>query len=374
MRRALFALALSVLGCHKADAITGSDAGSTGPRVVRLDPGSMQRLGVKVEPAGVAAPSRVLHVPGTLDYNYDKYAEVGVPLDGRVIRVDVRVGDKVKKGQVLAQIIVPSVASAQADFLTAKATAQAARKNREREEELLSKQLTTAREAEVAKSEALKAEADLAAAEARLRAMRVDLPTSDTAIAGAGSLALTAPIDGLVVSRKANLGAYLTPNESAFIVADLSELWAALDIPESDLTYLQVGAEVDLLFDAIPGRKFKGTLALIEPALGKATRTARARVTVPNSDGSLRAGLFVRAQIQLPSDRPGALLVAAPAVQPLGEQDVVFVERENGMFEVRPVQVLRRTTDVVEIGEGLSSGERIAVEGAFLLRGEVSKQ
>jgi cobalt-zinc-cadmium efflux system membrane fusion protein len=367
--------AAPLCGCPKSSSANGSHSdAAAGPRVVRLDVGSMQRLGVKVESAGVSAPSRVLRVPGTLDYNYDHYGEVGVPLDGRVTRVDVRVGDTVKKGQSLAQIIVPSVASAQADYLSAKATTQAARKNRDREDELLSKQLTTAREAEVARSEAQKADADLAAAESRLRALRVAIPTNDTAVASAGALSLTAPIDGVVVSRKANLGGFLTPAETAFIVADLSELWALLDIPEADLPYLQVGAEVDLQFDALPDRPHKGKLTLIEPALGRSTRTARARVVVPNADGSLRAGLFVRAQVALPSDRPGGLLVAASAVQPLGEQDVVFVQREPGLFEVRPVQVARRTIDVVEIAEGLSSGEMIAVQGAFLLRGEVSRQ
>lgn len=372
--RWLFLLFLLV-ACSKSQADTLRDAQASGPRIVRLDPAALERLGVKIEPAGVAAPSRVLRVPGTLDYNFDRYAEVGVPLEGRVTRVDVRVSDKVKKGQVLAQIIVPSVAAAQADYLTAKASAAAAKKNREREEDLLSRSLTTAREAEVAKSEAVKADAEVAAAEARLRAMRVDLPSADTSsIAGAGALSLTAPIEGIVVARKVNLGVYLTPEQSAFVIADLSELWANLDIPESDLPYLQVGADVGLLFDALPNRKFTGKLSLIEPQLGKATRTAKARVTVPNADSALRAGLFVRAEVQLPSDRPGALLVAAPAVQPLGEDDVVFVERDKGMFEVRPVRVVRRTVDVVEVGEGLASGERIAVDGAFLLRGEVSKQ
>jgi hypothetical protein len=95
---------------------------------------------------------------------------------------------------------------------------------------------------------------------------------------------------------------------------------------------------------------------------------------VPNADGALRAGLFVRASIKLPADMPGALLVPAAAVQPLGEQDVVFVEREPGRFEIRPVRVARRTVDVIEVAEGLSAGERIAVEGAFLLRGEAAKQ
>jgi cobalt-zinc-cadmium efflux system membrane fusion protein len=68
------------------------------------------------------------------------------------------------------------------------------------------------------------------------------------------------------------------------------------------------------------------------------------------------------------------MFVPAEAVQPLGEEDVVFVERSTGLFEVRPVTVRRRTPQVVELGSELNAGERIALKGSFLLRGEVSKQ
>ncbi len=374
---ALVALALGTAcaSCKDASATKNeTDAGPQGPRVVKLDPAAVTRLGVKVDVAGAAGPSRTLRVNGTLDYDYDKYAEVGVPLEGRVTRVDVRVSEHVKKGQTLATIVVPSVASAQADYLQAQAAVTAARKNRDREEDLLSRQLTTAREAEVARSEAAKAEADLAAASARLNALRVGIPQSDSMVAAAGALSLTAPIEGVVVARKANLGVFLTPSDTAFVVADLSELWASLEVHESDIGYLTIGADVELAVDALAGKTFKGKLALIEPALSKASRAARARVVVDNASMELRPGLFLRASIALPNDAPGRLFVPAGAVQPLADDDVVFIERSPGNFEVRTVKVARRTPDVVEVSEGLANGERIVVENAFLLRGEVTNQ
>lgn len=371
--------ALGAAACSKSVASDNPPAGratptSTGPRMVKLDVDSLKRLGVHVEGAGGATAHRTLRVPGTLDYNFEHYAEIGVPLEGRVSAVNVRVGDSVKKGTVLASVVVPSIAAAQADYLTAQAGASAAKKNHAREEELLTKQLTTAREAEVAKSEADQADANLAAAEARLRALRVTVPKNDTVVAAAGTLTLTSPIQGVVVVRKANLGAFLSPAERAFVVADLTELWASLEVHESDVSYLHLGAEVELTVDAHPGQIFKGKLSLVDPQVGTASRAVRARVSVPNPEGILRPGLFVRAQIQLPPDNAGGLLVPSSAVQPLGEEDVVFIEREVGAFEIRPVKIGRRTVDLIEITEGLSNGERIVVEGAFLLRGEASKQ
>jgi cobalt-zinc-cadmium efflux system membrane fusion protein len=350
-----------------------SEAGSS-LRIVSFDPQALARLGIRVEPAGMTGPSHSVRVSGTLDYDYDHFAEVGALLPGRVSSVTARVGESVKKGETLATIVVPSIAEAQASYLTAKAAAMAARKNRDREADLLGNQLTTAREAEVASSEAAKADADLAASEAKLRALRVDLPDNDRRVTGAGTYKLMAPIDGTVVRRDAVLGGFLEPNRTAFVVADLTELRASLEIFEADLPYVRLGSLVSLTIDAIPGKVYRGRVALLDPQIGSATRTMRARVAVPNPDDDLRPGLFVRASIELPPQGPGTLLVPAGAVQPLGNEDVAFVERTPGSYEVRPVRVARRTTDVVDVAQGLSAGENIVVEGAFLLRGEVTRQ
>ncbi|WP_394837220.1 efflux RND transporter periplasmic adaptor subunit [Pendulispora rubella] len=375
---ATYVVALATNGCGKSAASekTQTTAATTpqGPRTVKLELESLKRLGVRVEALGANAPSRTLRVPGTLDYNFDHYAEIGVPLEGRVATVNVRAGDAVKKGKVLGTVVIPSIASAQAEFLSAQANATAAAKNRQREAELLQRQLTTARESEVARSEADQAQAHLAAAEARLRALRVGVPQNENVVAGAGTLSLSSPIDGVVVARKVNLGAFIQPADKAFIVADLRELWATLDVHESDVSYLKIGAEVELSIDAHPGQGFKGKITLLDPQVGGVTRSVRARVSVPNADGQLKPGLFLRAQIQIPADEAGRMMIAGGAVQPLGEEDVVFVEREPGTFEIRPVKVGRRTVDLVEILEGVTSGERVAVDGAFLLRGEASKQ
>ncbi len=377
MSRWLPLLLVTMLACKGSSDSTAAarlSDGSAAARTVHLDPSAMKRLGINVQGAGTATSTRTLRVPGTLEYNFERYAEVGVPLEGRVTRVDARIGDHVKKGQTLAQIIVPQVASAQADFLVAQAGTLAARKNRDREDDLLSRQLTTAREDEVARSEATKAEADLAAAEARLRALRVAIPRDNSVVASAGTLALSAPLDGVVVARKANLGVYLTPADTAFVVADLSELWATLDVHENELSYLRIGADVAITLDALEGKTVHGKLALIEPVLGRSTRSARARVVVPNADGSLRPGLFCRAQVALPADVVGRLLIVAAAVQQLDDSHVVFIEHDPGTFEVREVQVGRKTAEIVEITGGLSAGEKIVTSGAFLLRGELTLQ
>ncbi len=375
----LLLVVLSLGGCGEkaVHAHDGAPAAKPdGPKTVKFDPKSLERLGIKVEIVGTNAGTLDLEVPGSLEYNLDHYAEIGTLVDGRLTSITVKPGDTVKRGQVLAQLVVPSIANAQADYLSATAADRSAKTNLERESSLLDKGLTTAREAEVARAEASRSEAELASAKAKLEALGVARPTAGTSISGAGVLNLTSPIDGVVVRRDAILGRFLQAKETAFVIADPFDLRASLNIYEADLPYFNVGQEAEIFVDALPGRSFKGKIVLVEPQIGKQSRSARAFINVNNSDNLLKPGLFVRASIKLPETvSQGRLLVPAPAVQPIGDDKVVFVERqEPGSFEVRKVQVARTTSQVAEIREGLQKGEKIVVDGAFVLRGEVTKQ
>jgi cobalt-zinc-cadmium efflux system membrane fusion protein len=363
-------------GCRGgAEAKLPADGGvGRGPRLLRIDPQTAQKLGVRVEAAGSQAGEHRLRLPGSLDFDIERVARVGSVLEGRVVSVMSKVGDRVKKGQRMATLMAPAVATAQAEYLASRAEVAFAGDRVSREEALATRELTTAQELARARSEKAKAEASTSAAEARLRALRVAVPDGKQSLAESGLIALVAPLDGVVVERSVLLGQYLFPDDTAFVVADLSTLWANVDLFEADVPYLRTGSDVELALDAYPGKVFHGQLSSIEPRLSKTSRSLRARVSVPNPDGALRPGYFVRASIAIPNGSD-EILVPSGAVQPLDE-DVVFVLRDAtlGVYEVRPVLVSRRTAEMAEISEGLSRGESIVVQGAFLLRGEVARQ
>lgn len=367
---ALLALSFAS-GCgNKASATTQEPPKeSNAPRQVVVDQETIKRLGIKTAKAGAEGAGAAITVPGSIEYDLLHYAEVGPRLDGRIVDVKVKLGDRVKKGDLLAVMAVPSLAEAQSAFLTANAALEASKKNHEREQALLAKNLTTAREAELAQADLNKAKADAAAAKARLEALGV---------AGGGvggQIRLTAPIDGTVVARHAVLGAFIAMSSNAFVLADTSKLMATLDVHEADLPYLQLGNEVSFHADGLPGSSFKGKLTYIDPTVNKLTRLVRARVQVDNADGLLRPNMFIRASITLPTAAVGGTVALPPqAVQPLGNDDVIFVEREPGKYEVRKVVIGRRTSEIVEIKEGVSKNDIVVVEGAFLLRGEAAKQ
>ncbi len=347
---------------------SASGSAARAPRRLRLDPSLEKRFGIRSERAGDPASLAGLSVPGTVEYDPDAYAEVGPRLDGRVVSLHARLGDPVRKGDLLAELVVPSLAETQAAVLVAQSSLLAATKNAEREHDLLSQQLTTAREVELADAELARVTVERDAAATRLRAVGADARSTG------GILRLTAPLSGVVVQRATSLGAYLASSSNAYVVADTSKLVVALEIHEADLPYLALGAEVRFRTDGVPDRVFTGTLAHLDPAIGKTSRLVRARVAVPNPDGALRPGMFVRASIALARPESAGVLLPADAVQPLGVEDVAFVSRGEGAYELRFLEVGRRTPDLVEVLAGVSRGEAVVVDGAFLLRAEASKQ
>ncbi|MBK7395063.1 MAG: efflux RND transporter periplasmic adaptor subunit [Myxococcales bacterium] len=366
-------LAAPPLGCSSAASATNKPepagaAEAKKPRTVTVDAETAKRLGITTMVVGQGGLAESIPVPGSVEYDLNHYAEVGPRLDGRITAVKGKLGDSVKKGQVLATIAVPTLAEAQAGGLTANASLEAALKNYNREKDLLAKQLTTARELEVAEAELKKAKAEVAASQARLLALGV----GGQAIGG--QLELVAPIDGMIVQRHAVVGGFLATSANAYVIADTSKLTAVLEVHEADLPYLKLGASVTITADSLPDLAHKGTLTWIDPVVSKTTRLVRARVDLPNDSGTLRPGMFVRGRIVIALPAGSGIILPSQAVQPLGADDVVFVLVSPGHYDIRKVVVGRRTSEIVEVKEGAAKGDTIVVEGAFLLRGEAAKQ
>ncbi len=365
----LLALHTLAMGCSSASATKVEPAPVKAARTGHIDQETSKRLGVTTMVIGQGGVDEMIPVPGSVEYDLNYYAEVGPRLDGRITAVKVKLGDHVKKGAVLAVVAVPSLAEAQAGSVIAHALLEAAVKNHAREKDLLAKQLTTARELEVAESELKKARADVLAAEARLSALGV----GGQAIKGA--LELVAPIDGTVVQRQAIVGGFLAASANAFVVADTSKLTAVLEVHEGDLPYLKLGATVTVTAESMPENVYKGVLTWLDPVVSKTTRLVRARVDLPNESGALRPGMFIRGRIGVTLPKGTNILLPTQAVQPLGADDVVFIlTKEPGTYEIRRVVLGRRTSEVVDVKQGASIGETVVVDGAFLLRGEAAKQ
>jgi len=181
-----------------------------------------------------------------------------------------------------------------------------------------------------------------------------------------------APIAGTIIERKVTLGQAVERATDAFKIADTSHVWVTLDLYEKDLARVHVGQEVETRTDSRPGEVFKGRVAFIVPVIDEATRTAKVRLEFPNPKNVLHAGQLVTARILADSKReaPEVLAVPRSAVEQVEGKTVVFVQNGDS-FERRNVLLGSSGGDRVEVRKGLTVGERVAVEGAFLLKSEL---
>jgi|SRR5215217_840612 len=307
-----------------------------------------------------------LEVVGKLDFNNNRRAQLSTRGDALIAEVRADVGDEVEAGQPLVVVTSGEVAENQGRFVSAHARVQAASAALTRQQALVTGGISARKHLE-------QAQADLAAAEAERAAAIVSLAASGASTRGQeGIHVLTAPFAGTVVSRDAVPGRLVGAGQTLLEVADLSTLWALLEVPEADASQVRAGQPVTLSFESMPGQTRQATLTRVGASVDPATRTVRARVELPNPEGALKAGLFLRARVQVAAEHP-ALLVPREAIQRAEGRTLVFVKKGAGLYEPVAVELGARTLELVEVVKGLSEGQEIVTTGAFLLKTEILK-
>lgn len=181
---------------------------------------------------------------------------------------------------------------------------------------------------------------------------------------------LSAPFDGVVVDRHVALGETTGPERPAFVVTDLGTVWVDIAVYQKDAALVHAGQAVTIVAGYDVGEA-DGTIAWVSPLLDQATRTATARVVLPNPSGAWKPGMFVTAHVREPA--PAALVVPRTALMQRGNGTVVFVADAHGHYAERPVRVGRLGRLRAELLAGLAAGERYAATNAFLVKAELGK-
>ncbi len=185
-------------------------------------------------------------------------------------------------------------------------------------------------------------------------------------------LPVETPWAGTIVAREAVEGAFVDRNARLFAVADLSTMWVYLNLYEADLGRVKIGQSITFAPDGLGGQTFTGQIDWINPEVDERTRITQARAPVANTDSLLRANMFGRGQIAIEPQHP-ALVVPASAVQDYRGQPVVFVRTSPQTFDVRPVTIGIKLSDVWEVLSGVNADEMVVTTGSFLLRSELEK-
>jgi cobalt-zinc-cadmium efflux system membrane fusion protein len=150
-----------------------------------------------------------------------------------------------------------------------------------------------------------------------------------------------------------------------FVVTDPSRLWVMLDVPESDLQYLQAGAPVVVRARAWPAGDFRGKLTMVAGAVDPATRTVKARAVIDNPKGTLRAELLVTVELSRAARASAAVPTGAVLLN--GDKHLVFVEESPGRYLRREVRIGAEHNGVIPILDGVAPGQRVVTGSTLLL-------
>jgi membrane fusion protein, heavy metal efflux system len=352
---------------------------------VAIDAAAQQKAGIAVRNASGKASNEVITATGQITYNEDRSWTVGAVVDGRVVSVGVKPGDKVAAGQVLAQVHSHEVHDSRAEYKNAlqeAARAQAvlaqADRTRERARRLFELKAGSREQLEHAELESRNAAAALEKAKTDAEKHRVHLveflgvAVDDAQKGGADddSVPITAPEAGVVVERLATAGSAVTAGQQVFRLADLSSLWMIANVNEADLAHVRPGQAVRVAVRAYPDRKFSGRVLRLGEQLDPATRTLRVHVLVPNANGLLKPEMFAAAEIDRPGTRE-SVVIPDSALQDLNGHQIVFVRVAPNRFAVRPVQTAPSGAGEVEVIAGLQANEPVVVKGAFVLKSQL---
>lgn len=347
-------------GGRPAQAVGGDGAPADGTRVRLASPELAERAGITVTEATAAPSHREVVATARVTYDPSRVARINPRSPGVVRAIHADIGDRVEAGDELVTLASAEVGAAGTRVSAARSRLEGAEANLERAEQLVGV---------VSQRDRLRARQERDDARAELAALRASLGVVGRT--RGAEYTLTAPIAGVVTRRTATLGTFVDGDAVLFEVADASQLWAEIEIPEDEVARVAAGQPVVVTLDALGARTFEGTLDYLAPEIDPHTRTALGRVPLANPEGMLRANMFGRACVQVPRNDP-AVVVPRDAIQRARGATLVFVREAPELFEARRVEVLDRPADPdqVEVRGRIEAGDEVVIGGAFLLRTE----
>lgn len=341
---------------------------------VKLTPEQMREFEVEVAEAGAGQLDTGLNLTGEVRINEDKLAHIVPKLAGVVREVNKSLGDEVKPGEVMAVLESRELASAKAEFLSARERVTLAQATFEREKGLWERKISAEQDYLEAKQGLAEAQIAQREAEQELHAIGFSedylakLPTHSDA--GLTRYEVPAPFAGTVIEKHVTLGEAVEADAGIFVVADLTSVWADFNVHQRDLPLVRTGQTVRIRTgEGMP--ETEATIAYVGPIVGSVTRTAVARAVLPNPDGTWRPGQYVTGTVAV-EQQTVPVLVPKTAIHNVEGKPSVFVETDEG-FKPAPVTLGRSSKTHQEIVEGLQPGQRYAANGGFVLKAALQK-
>jgi membrane fusion protein, multidrug efflux system len=342
---------VSLLAAAVVASLVGYRATQAKPEAKKDGPVTLEFTPADIAVVEVKSLTRSITFSGSLSPVVQTPVKAKVP--GEVTRVLVREGETVKDGQLLAQtdtIDLQSRVDAQAAALEeAKAKLKIAEKNRENSQQLLRQKFISQNAYDTSDSTFEAAAATVRSQEAQLRIARKAMDDA----------AVRSPIDGVVASRTVHAGEKVGIDQALFTLVDLARMEIEAPAPASEIPSVRVGQPASFRVDGFGDRVFEGRVERINPTAQPGSRAIMLYISVRNTDGALRGGMFAKGAIVLDRSQPAAVIPATALREESGQPYVFTIE--NGKIERRAVKVgsTQAQDGTVEILSGLERGANV---------------
>jgi membrane fusion protein, heavy metal efflux system len=306
-----------------------------------------------------------IQVTGTVNPDISRTIPVISIASGRVLEVHARIGDYVKKGQLLMDVQSTDVSGAVSQYLKAVNDERLTQVQLSRAKLLNEKGAIPNSQVEIAQNAEDDAKAALVAAEDQLRVLGVDKNHPEATVK------VYSPASGYIIAQNvtnaAAAGVTYSGSANAFTIADLSHVWIICDVYENDLPAVHLGQKADIRLTAYPDRVLTGVISDIGAVLDPQIRTAKVRIQVNNPDMLMRVGMFATATIHGKTLQVRAQ-VPATAVLHLHDRDWVYVPAGDNSFRRVPVKGGDTLPgNMQEILSGINAGQQV-VSNALALQ------
>lgn len=411
-------------GSDEAKQSENKDAGE--PQEVVISPEALMAAGIEIVGVTQRPAVALLTVTGAVETNQQQTQQVTPLVGGRVERVNVVLGDRVRTGMVLATIASPEVAEMRGKLREAQTKLQLAQRNLQRVQRAENRVGVLSAKAKLDEAEAtlrrtrrlielgVGAGKDLVAAEAAYKTAKAEydfqsnislnrevqeaqagadmartevshleqsLQALGASAKGNGEstalIAVRAPTSGAITERFVNPGSGVESSKPLFTIANLSTVWVIANVPEAQLGSLHNGTLAEIRSTALGSAAIAGHVSYIDPQLNQETHTARVRVEVGNAGEQLKPGMFVEVGFQAGTGKATGedLVIPSESVQKIGDRNVVFIpdEKEPGHFKVQDVEIGGEVGGFVRVLSGLTLGDKVVAKGSFTLKAQLMK-
>ncbi|KTD56568.1 cation efflux system protein [Legionella santicrucis] len=301
-------------------------------------------------------PHRVF-LPGVVEADPVRTVNILPPLTGHLTELNIKLGDEVKRNQILATLQSAGLAQAYSDMTQAMSILKQAQETLNRTQKVNRAGANSVKDIEQAQSNYTQALAEVQRAQAALKSLGNNEP---------GKLRIQAPIEGKVIAINYGIGSYINdPTIPMLTLSNIQSVWIAACVPEHLIALVEKGLKTSISLIAYPHQVWEGKVAFVNNLIDPDTRCNKTRIAFTNSNHKLQPNMFATVQMELPQDEQ--VIVPLSAILMNDDTTSVYVETAPWTFESRAVVLGPEDKNVVRISSGLKHGDRVVVSGGILV-------